>query len=155
MYSSAEIFKALADETRLRILHLLVRGELCVCDITAVLAIGQSKASRHLACLRNAGLVNDRRNGVWMHYSLAEAGSATHRRILEWLAEAQNELPQAASDLRALRALQRANRRAGQCAAGNGQRKAVVAASGEKQLARPRRLAGLTVHQVNERSVQG
>jgi len=51
--NSAELFKALADETRLRILNLLVRGELCVCDIMTVLDIGQSKVSRHLACLRN------------------------------------------------------------------------------------------------------
>ncbi len=129
VHSSAEMFKALADETRLRILNLLVRGELCVCDITAVLAIGQSKASRHLACLRNAGLVNDRRNGVWMHYSLAEPRGTTHRRVLDWLAEAQSELPQAAADLRALRARQRAARRSGQCAAGNGQRKTLLAAS--------------------------
>lgn len=116
--SSAELFKALADETRLRILNLLVRGELCVCDIMAVLAIGQSKASRHLACLRNAGLVNDRREGVWMHYSLAEPRGATHRRILQWLAEAQRELPQAAADLRALRARQRGGQQVGQCVAG-------------------------------------
>ncbi len=132
MFNSAEMFKALADETRLRILHLLTRGELCVCDIVAVLAIGQSKASRHLACLRNAGLVDDRRDGVWMHYSLAEPGSATHRRILEWLAEAQHELPQAAADLRALRAQQRATRRAGPCAAANGQPKATLAASARR-----------------------
>jgi ArsR family transcriptional regulator len=127
VHSSAELFKALADETRLRILHLLVRGELCVCDIVAVLAIGQSKASRHLACLRNAGLVEDRRSGVWMHYSLAAPGSATQRHILEWLAEAQDELPQAAADLRALRAWLRSVRRAGQCAAANGQRRATLA----------------------------
>jgi ArsR family transcriptional regulator len=120
--NSAELFKALADETRLRILNLLVRGELCVCDIMAVLDIGQSKASRHLAYLRNVGLVDDRRNGVWMYYTLAEAGGVTHRRILEWLAEAATELPQAAADLKALRALQRC----GKCANGNGQRKPLL-----------------------------
>ena len=129
MHNSAEMFKALADETRLRILNLLVRGELCVCDIVTVLDIGQSKASRHLACLRNAGLVSDRRDGVWMHYSLAEPRGATHRRVLDWLAEAQSDLPQAAADLRALRARQRATRRAGQCGAANGQRKTMLAAS--------------------------
>jgi ArsR family transcriptional regulator len=123
MRNSAELFKALADETRLRILNLLVRGELCVCDIMAVLDIGQSKASRHLAYLRNVGLVDDRRSGVWMHYSLAEPGGLTHRRVLAWLAEAASELPQAAADLKLLRARQR---RAGQCgkqATGNGDRK--------------------------------
>jgi ArsR family transcriptional regulator, arsenate/arsenite/antimonite-responsive transcriptional repressor len=121
--NSAELFRALADETRLRILNLLGRGEICVCDIMTVLAIGQSKASRHLAYLRNAGLVEDRRVGLWMYYSLAEPKGMTHRRILRWLAEAGAGVPQAAADLKALRALQRG---AGRCArniAGNGQRK--------------------------------
>lgn len=121
MRNSAEVFKALADETRLRILNLLVRGELCVCDIMAVLAVGQSKASRHLAYLRNVGLVNDRRNGVWMYYTLAEPRGATHRHVLEWLAEAATELPQAGADLRALqKLLRRAERCAGKCTSGNG-----------------------------------
>lgn len=63
------IFKALADETRLRMLALLfARGELCVCDFIVALAITQSKASRHLRYLANAGLVRDRRDGVWVLY---------------------------------------------------------------------------------------
>ncbi len=128
MRNSAEFFKALADETRLRILNLLVRGELCVCDIMAVLDIGQSKASRHLAYLRNVGLVDDRRNGVWMHYSLATPRGLTHRRVLEWLAEAATELPQAAADLKTLRAQQRRAQRCGRGPAGNGDRKLVAAA---------------------------
>jgi ArsR family transcriptional regulator len=127
--NSAELFKALADETRLRILNLLVRGELCVCDIMAVLDIGQSKASRHLATLRNVGLVTDRRSGVWMHYSLARPSGVTHRRILQWLAEAAAELPQAAADLKTLRAQQRRAGRCGKCPAGNGDRKLLVAAA--------------------------
>jgi ArsR family transcriptional regulator len=65
----ADIFKALADETRLRMLALLLRrGELCVCDFVAVMGIGQSKASRHLRYLLHAGLVTDRREGVWVYY---------------------------------------------------------------------------------------
>ena len=127
MRNSAEFFRALADETRLRILNLLVQGELCVCDIMTVLDIGQSKASRHLACLRNAGLVRDRRSGVWMHYSLAEPNGVTHRRILEWLAEAATELPQAAADLKALRAQQRRAAQCGKCPTGNGDRRTLVA----------------------------
>ncbi len=129
MRNSAELFKALADETRLRILNLLVRGELCVCDIMSVLAIGQSKASRHLAYLRNAGLVDDRRNGAWMYYSLAEPNGPTHARILAWLAEAAGELPQAATDLKALRARQRAAVRCGRCPSRNGERKRVSVAA--------------------------
>jgi ArsR family transcriptional regulator len=126
--NSAELFKALADETRLRILNLLVQGELCVCDIMAVLDIGQSKASRHLAYLRNVGLVDDRRNGVWMYYALAEAEGVTHKRISEWLAEAATALPQAAADLKALQKLQRRTQRCGsKCAPSNGDRKALLA----------------------------
>src|SRR6266550_9230345 len=66
------LFKALADETRLRILGLLLTGEVCVCDIHESLRIPQPKASRHLAYLRRAGLVETRRDGLWIHYRLAQ-----------------------------------------------------------------------------------
>jgi ArsR family transcriptional regulator len=64
------LFKALADETRLRILGLLLTGEVCVCDIHESLKIPQSKASRHLGYLRRSGLVETRRSGLWIHYRL-------------------------------------------------------------------------------------
>ena len=64
------LFKALADATRLRILGLLLTGEVCVCDIHESLKIPQSKASRHLAYLRKSGLVETRRDGLWVHYRL-------------------------------------------------------------------------------------
>ena len=64
-------YKALADATRLRILALLVDGEVCVCDIHDTLRLPQPTASRHLAYLRNAGLVEARREGTWMHYRMA------------------------------------------------------------------------------------
>src|SRR3954453_14813308 len=63
--------KALADATRLRILGLLLTGEVCVCHIHDSLRISQPKASRHLAYLRKAGLVEARREGLWMHYRIA------------------------------------------------------------------------------------
>ena len=69
------LFKALADGTRLRILGLLLSGEVCVCHIHESLKIPQPKASRHLAYLRRAGLVETRREGLWIHYRLA-AGTA-------------------------------------------------------------------------------
>jgi ArsR family transcriptional regulator len=65
------LFKALGDATRLRILRLLMAGEICVCDIHDTLKIPQAKASRHLAYLRRAGLVATRREGLWIHYRLA------------------------------------------------------------------------------------
>src|SRR3954462_5924426 len=65
------LFKALADETRLRILGLLLTGEVCVCHIHESLRIPQRKASRHLAYLRKAGLVETRRDGLWVNYRMA------------------------------------------------------------------------------------
>jgi ArsR family transcriptional regulator len=71
MRDLAATFKALADETRLSILGLIfLRGEICVCDVEGSLGITQSKASRHLRYIRNAGLLEDRREGVWMHYRI-------------------------------------------------------------------------------------
>jgi ArsR family transcriptional regulator, arsenate/arsenite/antimonite-responsive transcriptional repressor len=68
---TARFFKVLADEARLKMLWLLFNHrELCVCDIMAALDITQSKASRHLAALRNAGLATDRKEGLWSYYSL-------------------------------------------------------------------------------------
>jgi ArsR family transcriptional regulator len=68
------LFKALADSTRLRILGLLLAGEVCVCDIHESLKIPQSKTSRHLAYLRRAGLVETRREGLWIHYRMGKFG---------------------------------------------------------------------------------
>lgn len=70
--SMETLFQALGDATRLRILGLLLAGEVCVCDIHESLKITQPKASRHLAYLRRAGLVTARREGLWMHYRLAD-----------------------------------------------------------------------------------
>lgn len=67
-----ELFSALSDETRLRILCLLSRGELCVCDLMQLMSAPQSTLSRHMGRLRRAGLVTDRRNGKWVHYALAD-----------------------------------------------------------------------------------
>ena len=72
MKDLARIFKSLADETRLQMIALiLLEGELCVCDCMQVLGIGQSKASRHLRYLANAGLLDDRRDGTWVYYRVA------------------------------------------------------------------------------------
>jgi len=70
----ATLFQALGDATRLRILGLLLTGEVCVCHIHESLRIPQPKASRHLAYLRRAGLVDTRREGLWVYYRMANAG---------------------------------------------------------------------------------
>lgn len=77
--------KALCDETRLRILALLSEQELCVCNLIAVLGLPQSSVSRHLAVLRTAGLVEDRRNGTWMWYRLAPVWHDQHATFLAHL----------------------------------------------------------------------
>lgn len=103
MKRTAQTFKALADETRLRILSLLGTGELCVCDLMTVLDLPQSTVSRHLAYLRNADLVEDRRQGVWMYYRLAGEESPLHRDLLALLQVRLAALPQVAADQAALR----------------------------------------------------
>ncbi|HKP67869.1 MAG TPA: metalloregulator ArsR/SmtB family transcription factor [Pyrinomonadaceae bacterium] len=77
----ATLFLALGDGTRLRVLNLMRHGEICVSAFTDVLSQSQPKVSRHLAYLRNAGLVEARRDGKWMHYSLA-AGLDDKTRLL-------------------------------------------------------------------------
>jgi ArsR family transcriptional regulator len=77
------LFKALADATRLRILGLLLSGEVCVCDIHESLKIPQSKASRHLAYLRKSGLVETRREGLWIHYRLGSIGDPVLAAIVD------------------------------------------------------------------------
>ena len=77
------VFKALADATRLRILGLLLAGEVCVCDIHETLAIPQPKASRHLAYLRKSGLVETRRQGLWIHYRLGKLADPVMAAIVD------------------------------------------------------------------------
>ena len=77
------LFKAFADTTRLRLLGLLLTGEVCVCDIHESLRIPQPKASRHLAYLRKAGLVDTRRDGLWNHYRLSNTSDALVRTVTE------------------------------------------------------------------------
>jgi ArsR family transcriptional regulator len=89
-YSIELFFKALADRTRLRIIHLIGDDEVCVCFFVEVLKTNQPKISRHLAYLRRAGLVSARREGKWMNYKLVEPPDAHAARIFrevrDWLA---------------------------------------------------------------------
>ncbi len=73
MQELLSIFKALSEETRLRIVKLLEHGELCVCDIVAALEMVQPKVSFHLAVLKEAGFIRDRKQGKWTHYRLADS----------------------------------------------------------------------------------
>jgi len=103
MKNTIQLFKALADETRLRLLALLLNvGELCVCDLTATLQLPQSTVSRHLAYLKNAGWVNDRREGVWIHYSIA-AGIEMQKDLSDVLRKHLAHVSSIADDLKRLR----------------------------------------------------
>jgi len=75
-------FKALADPTRLRILGLLMGGEVCVCDIHDTLGIPQPKASRHLSYLRKSGLVSGRKQGLWVRYQIAPLDDAVLKSLM-------------------------------------------------------------------------
>ena len=97
------MFRAFSEPTRLRILNLLLGGELCVCDVVNTLRIAQPTASRHLAYLKKAGLVEARRDGLWMHYKLASPQTAFHRKLIECLGCCKHDVPQLAKDVKRLR----------------------------------------------------
>ncbi len=78
----ASLFAALADTTRLRLLNLMAGREVCVCYFVEILRQGQPKISRHLAYLRNAGIVAARREGKWMHYSICPPADAAAASVL-------------------------------------------------------------------------
>jgi ArsR family transcriptional regulator len=80
-----KLFRALSDQTRLRILNLLRSGELCVCHLVAVLGVPQPTASRHLSYLRKAGFVVARKEGLWSYYRLSPARGKLHKLLLACL----------------------------------------------------------------------
>jgi ArsR family transcriptional regulator len=93
-----DVFKALADGTRLRILALIGNNEVCVCHIHDSLALPQPTVSRHLAYLRRTGLVSARRDGVWMHYRIADGLDPAIREVVEAAIAASTGVAAAARD---------------------------------------------------------
>lgn len=94
------LFKALADKTRLRILALLGNNEVCVCHIHDSLGLPQPTVSRHLAYLRKSGLVTARRDGVWMHYQVSRSLSPVTRGVVAAAVDALQQLPATNRDLK-------------------------------------------------------
>ena len=92
------MFRAFSDPTRLRILHLLLNGELCVCEIVDITRVPQPTASRHLAYLRRSGLITKRRQGLWAYYKLTPTTSAFHRSLINCLKNCFRDVPELASD---------------------------------------------------------
>ena len=97
----ARKFKALGDSTRLRIVNLLLHGELCVCDLQKVLGLTQSRVSQHLSYLKGAGLVSDSRRGYRVFYSLLQDESLAG--LVAFLRDAFQQEVAVADDLRALK----------------------------------------------------
>jgi ArsR family transcriptional regulator len=97
-YHIEDLFKALADRTRLRLISILGNSEVCVCFLVATLKTSQPKISRHLAYLRRAGIVAARREGKWMHYSLTEPPDDHAARIFREVRAALAEHPELQRD---------------------------------------------------------
>ena len=102
MEQTVSMFKALSDKTRLRIVNLLLEGELCVCEVMQILCATQSKSSRHLAYLKNAGLVKHRRKRLWVYYSLTSPKNGVHRELLKAVRLSRNQNTLLRADLKKL-----------------------------------------------------
>jgi ArsR family transcriptional regulator len=98
MEKLARFFKALSDETRLRIILLLAESELCVCDLTFVLNEPESKVSRHLAYLKHVGITESRRVAVWMHYRLKDSQDGLFKAQLDFLRAKLSNMPEFRAD---------------------------------------------------------
>ncbi len=96
--SLAAFFAALADTTRLRLINLMAGREVCVCHFVEILGQGQPKISRHLAYLRNAGIVAARREGKWMHYSICPAADPQAAALLASVLESLSNDEQMRAD---------------------------------------------------------
>ncbi len=93
-----QVFKALADANRLRIVNLLLHGELCVCDIQYVLENSQPNISRHLAYLKNSGMVLDRRDGYRVYYRIGNARESNRKVLFDFLRQIFKEEKQFEQD---------------------------------------------------------
>lgn len=98
----SRLLKAVADETRLRIVALLAHGELCVCHVETALKLSQPNASRQLGILRNAGVVDTRRDGSWIYYRLVEQADPDCERQLRSLIAGFASRPAIRADVRKL-----------------------------------------------------
>ncbi len=101
MRELVSFFSALADPTRLRLVHLMKDGEICVCFLQGVLQTNQPKISRHLAYLRKSAVVEARRDGKWMHYKLKKQSKAEQAILEQTIAHFATD-PQARKDIKRL-----------------------------------------------------
>jgi ArsR family transcriptional regulator, arsenate/arsenite/antimonite-responsive transcriptional repressor len=114
---AVRVFKALSDPTRLRILRLLLRREICVCEIMFILGMEQTRVSHHMRVLREAGLAEDVRDGRWIIYRIPAGSRGVVENLLRGALGADVERsPETAGDLRKLEACVRENIRSRTCA---------------------------------------
>lgn len=88
-----DVFKALSEESRLRILSLLLEDELCVCEIEACLGMTQSNVSRHLTALKNCGILASEKHAQWTYYKMSDRFICENRELFEYLLRRLKELP--------------------------------------------------------------
>ena len=106
MEETVKIFKALSDKTRLRILNLLIARDCCVCEVMEALDISQTRASRNLQILHEAGLLRHRKEGLWSHYGINQEGADVDAGlVIDLVRSALEHDPQAAEDISKLAAV--------------------------------------------------
>ena len=88
-----EIFKALSEESRLRIIAILIEKELCVCEIEEILNLTQSNVSRHLNILKRCGIVESRKDALWSYYYISSGFKEEHKELWQYLSEKIKHLP--------------------------------------------------------------
>ena len=115
MITVARLMKLLSDQTRLRILMILAKKELCVCQIMGVLGISQPLVSRNLTLLSSAGLLEERREGKLAYYSVRKRLPAAHQKMVDLLKDILKSDKILSDDLKSLRDCEEFQRRAGKC----------------------------------------
>jgi DNA-binding transcriptional ArsR family regulator len=110
MIEILNITKALSDENRVRALMMLVDGKLCVCQIIEMLGLAPSTVSKHMSILRQAGLVETRKEGRWIYYRLPDREAQTVREILDWLEKHLKYDKIILGDVKKLRQMQKISR---------------------------------------------
>lgn len=99
----SDLFKTLGDENRLRIINLLLHGELCVCQIERIMTINQSNASRHLLKLKNTGVVTTTKKAQWVYYSLSAAFKEEHSILIHYINDQLKDIEPYSKDLLAFK----------------------------------------------------
>jgi len=115
MLNTAKLMKLFSDDTRLRILMLITRKELCVCQIMGVLGISQPLVSRNLAILSNAGLIRERKDGKLVFYSMNKEMPQSHKKVIDLLQEMTEGDKRYSGDLHSLKDCEAFQKKAGRC----------------------------------------